>query len=243
MNLISIRPNAKPKVLMILHQLGSTPGRCGMVLEEMGYQWVACRPAIGDDLPGSLEDYAGVVMFGGPMSANDDEDYIRREIDWMEIPLRENKPFFGICLGAQVLVKHLGGVVAARKDEYAEIGYYPIQPTDEGRQMFEWPDHVYHWHREGFSLPTGATLLATGDEYPNQAFRYGENAWGFQFHSEVTHWMMNRWTTSGAHRFVLPGAQGRDQQFEGRARHDHQTQSWIREFLNLWIGPAVKQQA
>ena len=104
----------------------------------------------------------------------------------------------------------------------------------------EWPEMVYHWHREGFSLPAGATLLASGEEYPNQAYRYGENAYGVQFHSEVTHWMMNRWTTKAAHRFVLPGAQGREKQFEGRMMYDRAIRDWLHEFLDIWIGPADK---
>ncbi len=229
---------AKQKVLAILHQEGSSAGRVGMELENLGYQIEACRPALGDDLPETLEDYAGAVIFGGPMSANDKDEFIRREIDWLKIPLEEEKPFLGICLGAQMLSKQLGGKVSEHPEEYAEIGYYPITPTQAGNAMMEWPDHVYHWHREGFSLPNDATLLAAGDEYPNQAFSYGKNAFGIQFHSEVTHWMMNRWTVKAAHRFVLPGAQNREQQFEGRLRHDPAIHQWLKDFLQIWIGPA-----
>ena len=117
----------KPKILTIMHQEGSTPGRVGMMLEDMGYHMVACRPPLGEALPDTLEEYAGAIVFGGPMSSNDKDEYIKREIDWMSVPLKENKPFFGICLGAQMLSKHLGGEVAPRKDSYAEIGYYPIK--------------------------------------------------------------------------------------------------------------------
>ena len=231
----------KPKILTVMHQEGSTPGRCGMLLEQMGYHLVACRPPLGEALPESLDDYAGAVVFGGPMSANDPDEYVKREIDWMEVPLRENKPLFGICLGAQMLSLHLGGEVTEHKDQYAEIGYYPIRATNEGAAMMDWPDHVYHWHREGFSLPADATLLASGDEYPNQAYQYGENAFGVQFHSEVTHWMMNKWTVKAAHRFVLPGAQNREQQFEARWKHDPEIRQWLVSFLDQWVGPANKQ--
>ncbi|MEM7214015.1 MAG: glutamine amidotransferase [Pseudomonadota bacterium] len=231
----------KPKVLMIMHQEASTPGRCGMMLEDMGYRLESCKPAIGDTLPETLEDYAGAVVFGGPMSANDEDDFIKREIDWMEIPLKENKPFFGICLGAQMLSKQLGGNVVGREDNYSEIGYYPIRPTNEGQALMDWPDHVYHWHMEGFSLPEDATLLATGEHYPNQAFRYGEKAFGVQFHSEVTTWMMNRWTTKAYERFALPGAQNREEQFAARPLYDPAVRQWLDTFLHLWIGPAENQ--
>ena len=221
-----------------MHQESSTPGRVGMRLEDMGYHLVSCRPALGDALPETMDEYTGAVIFGGPMSANDSDEFIKREIDWMSVPLKENKPLFGICLGAQMLSLHLGGEVTARKDDYAEIGYYPIRPTNEGARMMDWPEYVYHWHREGFSLPQDATLLASGEKYPNQAYSYGEKAYGVQFHSEVTHHMMNKWTTKAAHRFVLPGAQNREKQFEARPKHDPQIKQWLDNFLNHWIGQA-----
>lgn len=230
----------KPKILLVMHQEGSTPGRCGMILEDMGYHLVGCRPPVGDKLPDTLENFAGVVHFGGPMSANDEDEFVKREIDWLEVPLRENKPYFGICLGAQMLSKHLGGKVIGHTEDFAEIGYYPIRATNEGQAMMDWPSHVYQWHMEGFSLPYDATLLASGNEYPNQAYKYGENAYGVQFHAEVTTWMMNRWTIKAAHRFSLPGAQNREQQFAGRLRHDPEVKAWLHDFLDHWIGPADK---
>jgi GMP synthase (glutamine-hydrolysing) len=90
---------------------------------------------------------------------------------------------------------------------------------------------VYQFHREGFDLPTGATLLATGHHYENQAFRYGENAWGIQFHGELTLAMMHRWVVRGAHRFDLPGAQIGRAHLDGRMLHDAQLRAWVTAFL------------
>src|SRR6266700_4611068 len=95
-------------VLIVLHQETSTPGRVGNALRALGYPLDIRRPRFGDPLPDTLERHAGAVIFGGPMSANDPDDYVRREIDWIEIPLREQRPFLGICLGAQMLAKQLG---------------------------------------------------------------------------------------------------------------------------------------
>ncbi len=226
-------------MLIILHQETSTPGRVGHMLTERGFALDIRRPPLGHPLPPTLADHAGVVMFGGPMSANDTDDYVRIETDWLSVPLTENKPFLGICLGAQILVRHLGGTVEPNKAEFAEVGYYPLRPTEEGSQMMDWPTMVYQWHREGFSLPAGATLLATGDEYPNQAIKVGENAYGIQFHAELTTWMMNRWTVKGAHRMALNGAQDRKQHFDGRMRYDGAVKKWLGEFLDLWIGRAA----
>ena len=154
------------------------------------------RPRLGDPLPGTMAEHAGAIFFGGPMSANDTDDFVRREIDWLAVPLRERKPFLGICLGAQMLAHHLGSRVFRHPDGHAEVGYYPIRPTEIGRAVCDpWPEQVYQWHREGFDLPLGAELLAEGDSFPVQAFRYGGRAYAFQFHPDVTHATMCRWTT------------------------------------------------
>ena len=137
------------------------------------------RPRCGDPLPETLEEHAGVGIFGGPMSANDHDDYVRQEIEWTEVPLREQKPFFGICLGAQILARALGAKVDFHPQGLVEVGYYPLRATEAGKKLLEWPDHVYQWHREGFDLPADAVLLAEGDAFQNQAFQYGRAAFAF----------------------------------------------------------------
>ena len=224
---------AKPKILVVLHQELSSPGRVGHLLLEGGFDLDIRRPPLGDPLPDTLAHHAGAVVFGGPMSANDSDDFVRRETDWLSVPLKEDKPFLGICLGAQMLVNHLGGRVEGHGDGLVEIGWYPIEATEAGRELLQWPEMVYQFHREGFSLPAGATLLAGAQTYPNQAFRYGANAWGIQFHAELTRAMMQRWVVRGANRFVLPGAQqGRDH-LGGRFIWDMHLKRWLVEFLDL----------
>ncbi|MCY1236699.1 hypothetical protein D9M72_493690 [compost metagenome] len=167
------------------------------------------------------------------MSANDEEEFVRREIDWLSVPLKENKPYLGICLGAQMLARNLGGSVAPHHEGMTEIGWYPLIATDAGKALMDWPDMVYHFHREGFDLPAGAELLATGNTYPNQAFRYGDNAWGIQFHGELTRAMMHRWVVHGAHRFEMPGAQVGKAHLDGRMQHDGPLRTWMENFLEL----------
>ena len=78
---------------------------------------------------------------------------------------------------------------------------------------------MYHWHGEGFELPSGAELLAEGSDFPIEAFQF-DNAFGFQFHPDVTYAMMHRWTTRGHARLELPGARARHHHFADRAVHD-----------------------
>ncbi len=229
---------SKPKVLIILHQETSTPGRVGMRLEERGFDLDIRRPPLGDELPDTLDEHAGAVMFGGPMSANDPDEFVSREIDWLSVPLKENRPFLGICLGAQKLVRHLGGDVYFHPDDQVEVGYYPLQATPEGQALLDWPKMIYQWHREGFTLPDGAVRLATGEVYENQAFQVGERAFGFQFHTELTLAMMCKWGVKGAHRMGAPGAQNRAQHLEGRLLYDEPVKKFLNDFLDLWIGTA-----
>lgn len=221
-------------VLIVLHQERSSPGRVGQMLLEKGFPLDIRRPVLGEELPMTLEAHSGAVVFGGPMSANDPDPFVRTETDWLAVPLKENKPYLGICLGAQMLVRHLGGKVEAEPEGRVEIGWYPLRPTERGRLLMRcWPKMVYHFHREGFDLPHGCQLLAEGDVYRNQAIRYGDNAWGLQFHAELTRAMMQRWVVHGAHRFIMPNAQqGRDH-LEGRMIFDAPLKAWLSEFLDL----------
>jgi GMP synthase (glutamine-hydrolysing) len=228
------KPAGGRPVLLVLHQEQSTPGRIGHYLTKMGVPLDIRRPRFGDPLPESLEAHAGAVIFGGPQSSNDPDDFIRREIDWIGVPLTEKRPFLGICLGAQMMARHLGARVDYHAEGKAEVGYYPIRVHDAARTVCgNWPDVVYQWHREGFDLPHGAELLAEGDIFPIQAMRYG-TGFAIQFHAEVTHAMMCRWITRGQQRLALPGAKPSNQHFIDRPVYDFAIRAWLREFLDHW---------
>ena len=225
-------------VLLILHQEHSSPGRVGQALGKLGYPLDVRRPRFGDPLPATMDDHAGAVIFGGPQSANDPDDFIKAEIDWIGVPLRDKKPFLGICLGAQMMARQLGAAVFMHPQGHAEVGYYPIRPTPAGRALCaEWPDRVYQWHREGFDLPADAELLAEGDAFQAQAFRYG-TGYALQFHPEVTHAMMHRWLVRGAHRLELPGTKQRHEHVSDRAAYDFAARNWLAAFIDRWIGRA-----
>jgi len=225
-----------PKVLIVLHQENSSPGRVGQALEARGFALDIRRPRFGDPLPETMEHHAGAVIFGGPMSANDPDDFVRTEIDWIRVPLRDEAPYLGICLGAQMLARHLGARVDRHPDGRIEVGYHAIRPTQAGADELDWPHTVYQWHTEGFEAPHGATVLAEGDHFPVQAVRVGPAAYGLQFHPELTHAMMYRWTIRGAHRFGQPGAQDRAEQMALRDMHDDRLRRFLNDLLSVWIG-------
>lgn len=234
-------PEEKKPVLLVLHQRHSNPGHVGNWFMAHGFPLDIRRPSLGDALPTTLEAHTGAVIFGGPQSANDIEEFIKIETDWISVPLKEGKPFLGICLGAQMLANQLGGKVGFDPEAHAEIGYYRIRPTPEGEAMLDWPDYFYHWHREGFSVPDGATLLARGERFENQAFRYGPAAFAVQFHPEITHTMVSRWSTRSSHRLALPGARPRREHFLGHIRHGPGQRRWLNDFMRQWVRLGAEQ--
>ena len=225
------------KVLQIVHQRQSDPGRVGLRLRTLGYEIEVCRHASCEHpLPENFEDYAGVVVFGGPMSANDDhEDYIRSELEWIPKVIESGTPFLGICLGAQLMSRAAGGTVSEHPHGEVEIGYYPVCATRAGADIFLPEMHIFQWHREGFSIPESGTLLATGNAYENQAFSLADHALGIQFHPEVTEQMNRRWLIAGAERLQCPGARPAETHMPDRAKYDPIVDGWVDGFLQGWL--------
>jgi GMP synthase (glutamine-hydrolysing) len=242
------------QILVVVHQKTSTPGLVGDVLQEYGYELDIRCPALGAELPETMADHAGALVFGGPMSANDDhEPFIRAELDWIPTVLAARKPYLGICLGGQLLARVLGATVQPHPEQRREIGYFPIQPAiapaatsaatsapsavkSATPSEFRQPMHVYQWHSEGFEVPSEAVLLAQGaTSFPNQAFRYGHHAYGLQFHPEITADMIEFWTTKAPEQLELPGAQSRQQHIESHQRYSAAVEQWLRGFLGHWL--------
>lgn len=230
----------KKPVLIVLHQEQSSPGRVGYALRQRGYSLDIRRPPLGDPLPASVNDHSGLVVFGGPMSANDTDEWITEELRCIETFTKADAPYLGLCLGAQMLCRVMGARVYKHSDEETEIGYYHLKPTKAGAALSrqwgaDWPSQVYHWHREGFDLPTSAELLAEGSAFPNQAFRLGKNGYGLQFHPEVTYAMICRWTVRAFEKMQHKGAQEPAQHRAGWYEHDYAVKRWLDGFLDQWL--------
>ena len=224
---------AAGRALLITHQRTSRVGRVGRLLHRRGYTLDIRCPSIGQPLPPSSEGYDLVVVFGGPMSVNDDDAQpgIAAELAFIPEILESGTPFLGICLGAQLLARVLGAEVRPHAAGLSQIGYAAVYPTAAGEAYFDGPITMYHWNSEGFDLPSDAALLAESATFPNQAFRYGTVTYGLQFHPDVTPGMVDRWTKKAAHHLTRPGAQSRDEQLAGVARYDRAIAEWFGRFL------------
>lgn len=227
------------KIAIIIHKETTSPGLVGEKLSQLGYDLDIRAPVLGDPLPDDLENYAGVIVFGGHMSVNDDEPYLKKEIAWVQQVLDANLPYLGVCLGAQMLAKVLGAQVDTHPTELEEIGYYTVRATAAGESLFPGELNVYQWHSQGFEVPEGAVLLAQGQDFPNQAFRWGDRAYGVQFHPEMTAQMIAFWTEKGADLLGGPNTQSREQQLENHQIYKANVDAWLETFLNNWLSPAT----
>jgi GMP synthase (glutamine-hydrolysing) len=227
------------KILAIVHSQNTNTGRVGRIIKEKGYNLDIRCPRLGEDLPTTMENHDAVVIFGGPISVNDSKTlpFIQTELDWIPVCLDAQKPFLGICLGAQLLAHVLGATISPHPQKVVEIGYFPIKPTVIEQNCFQNPFYVYHWHREGFNLPKSAVLLAEGETFSNQAFRYSKNSYGLQFHPEVTEEIINAWTNGEQKDYWvnLKGAQSYPNQMKMHSLHDKIMEDWFNNFFDMWI--------
>ena len=222
------------KVIRIVHDDFSGGDRASAVLAQWGFELETVCPRDGDRLPPVDDGFAGAIMYGGVESANSTDDYIRKELNWIERWISTEKPFLGLCLGGQMLAKVLGSEVSRHPRGLEEWGFYEVQPTDVGHSFMGETMFVYAAHNEGFAMPTGGELLLRGESFPNQAFRYGANAFGLQFHPECTPQMMQSWIELGRDDLGKPGTHDPERQRADSRLYDAAMGGWFETFLAGW---------
>jgi GMP synthase (glutamine-hydrolysing) len=209
-------------VLILRHMPQETGGTLEAALTAAGLslRYVDLFQETPSRLP--LDEAAGLVVLGGPMNVDQVDRYpfLALDVQWIRQALEIRLPLLGICLGAQLLAKALGARVYA--NSVKEIGWYPIEWLSAAAddRLFaqsgttgDCPDFrfnengtvplgprstmVYQSHGDTFDLPPEAVQLARGSSCRNQAFRWGANAYGLQFHIEMTAEMIEQWLSEG----------------------------------------------
>lgn len=157
-------------------------------LQAAGYDIGTTRWHAGDVAPG-MDAIDLLIVMGGPMSVNDEagHPWLRAEKHFIRQWVERGHPVLGVCLGAQLIAHALGARVYPNAQK--EIGWYPVTsvlPASDHAFSFPEEQLVFHWHGETFDLPLGAIHLARSAACENQAFQFGTNAIGLQFHLETT---------------------------------------------------------
>ncbi len=233
--------------LFVKHSEGWNVDRCTRWMDAAGLPVEFCYPTSGQRFP-DPEDYAGVVVFGGRWFVGDApaETWIVEEQRFIEACLEAGTPYFGICLGAQMLAHVLGARVCCHPEGLREVGFHEVLPSADAPEFMRAPLHVMQWHREGFELPDGATQLATAPggsdtAFPNQAFGLNDQVVGVQFHPEVNPDVLKIWHQRNRERNPedLTDAE-RSLQASDAVRFDAEITAWLDHFLSGWTARAIQ---
>lgn len=199
------------RILVFQHVAAEPLGTLDPLIRARGHRIRFVNFERHPDAEPQVDRYRGLVVLGGPMNVEDRERraHLRTELRAIERALRQDKPVLGICLGAQLLAHVLGAPV--RRLPQPEIGWYELEATAAGCAdpvfaALGARTPVFQWHSFGFELPAGAVHLARTDSCEHQAFRYGEHAYGFQFHPEADAALIQRWLGRSDYRTELCGA-------------------------------------
>jgi GMP synthase (glutamine-hydrolysing) len=186
-----------PAILVLQHIACEPPGAYEDVMRERGVRLHRVEVDEGEPLP-DWSEFDGMVVMGGPMRACDDADHpwLVAERRCIGEAVASGLPFFGACLGSQLLAASLGARVYTGATP--EVGVLDVELTDAGRDdpvlgglPASFP--TLQWHSDSFELPDGAVGLASSPAYANQAFRVDSTAYAVQFHVEVTSEMAAEW--------------------------------------------------
>ncbi len=228
----------KPRVLIIRHGDDPPDDRVNTYLHARGFDPVTIRPCVGDPVPELDDSWVGSVVHGGPFHvfAEAEHPFLREEHRWITQCIESEVPLLGICQGAQSIAFMLGAEVGPPASGLHEFGYYEVTPTDDGRDFLPHPLRFTQAHFHTFGLPDGATLLATSELYPHQAYRYGRTTYGLQFHPEVTIEGFRRWQAASWAAYGEPGAQTREEQDALMPEADAAQAEWFYGFLEKLFG-------
>ena len=173
-------------------------GSLADILTSHGYDYKIVQLAQGEEAPKIMDNYAGLIILGGPMNVyqTDQFPFLLDADRLIKKAINEDKPLLGICLGSQLIAKALNAKVFS--GEKKEIGWLPISLSEQGKTdpiFNQLPSKltVFQWHGDTFNLPQDAIHLANSNMFQNQAFRLGRACYALQFHLEVTGEMVNTW--------------------------------------------------
>jgi GMP synthase-like glutamine amidotransferase len=217
-------------------------GLLEVLLEKEGLSFTSIDLDAGDAFP-DANTYHGLIVMGGPDSANDDTPKMKQEIEVIRDHVRSGKPYFGVCLGLQTLVKALGGSVV--RNPVKEIGFhdpsgeqFAVDLTALGVKdplLKGLPSSfpVFQLHGETVVPAKGMATLGTGEYCVEQIIRAAPLAYGVQFHIELTEQMFEEWIKEDSELRTMHKEQLRKEFQDSRAIFEEHLTIMFGNFLSL----------
>ena len=235
------------RILVVQPELDDPPHLFGEWLEEAGCVLDVCHPYAGDAVP-TVDGYAGVLVMGGAMSANDDEvlAWVGPVKELLREAVAEGVPTLGICLGHQLLGSALGGRVTPNP-RGQQVGLLPVGWTEQAAEdpLFRGlatPRRGVQWNYDlVVESPPGTVVLAHTPDDETQVARFAPRAWGVQLHPEVDETIVGTWVTDSERTELADRGLDADQLLtdikEAREELDHAWAPLAAGFADLALGP------
>lgn len=169
------------RINVLQHTPNEGPGTIQQWSQDHGHEMYIYHPATFGNLP-TADQIDMLVILGGPMSPNDDFDWIKQERALIQQLMNDHKPIFGACFGGQQITKTLG--YSIKKAPHKEVGWAPVYLKSNIIPGIPEQLTALHWHEEMFEIPKEADLLFSSDLVENQGFILNDNVIGLQFHFE-----------------------------------------------------------
>lgn len=223
------------KALVIKHVPFEGCGNIENWLQSRGADWRYLRLYEDDELPAQHPDL--VVLMGGPMSVNDEQEFpwLVREKACIREWIAAGVPLLGVCLGAQLIASAMGGRVQAGEKE---IGWFPVQASGQAG-LIQLPDRFtpLHWHGDHIELPPAAVSLASSAACRNQVFSLGDHTIGLQCHLETTEHSLNAIVKNCAHELETEGVYIQSEQaiMQGLVEHNAALRELMHHILDVLV--------
>ena len=228
------------RVLVIENYSGTDVGEMAATFAKRGVELDVVQAFSGAPLPAGPDDHDGMIVLGGDQNALDDSGspYFPALLELMRAFDTARRPVLGICLGAQLLARaHGGGNIVG---QVLEFGFVPVTPTTAGLKdpltsSLDPDVPIFEWHSDTFTLPPGATHLATSATYKNQAYSIGNVSYGTQFHFEVGRTLAERWSTAHSGYLDAQRSGWRPQLAAELEQHEARARAFCATLTNRWI--------
>lgn len=233
-------------ILIFQHTPTEHAGRLAMTLRDHARTMDVRRLDLPETrtnphVPTDFDEVEGIISLGGQMNVGDDLPWMQTEIDFLAAAHKRNLPIIGICLGAQLIAKALGGSVAPMAGAQggaewgmATVRQFPVANTDVILGGIPWEAPQFHAHgQEVRVLPPGAVALQASDRCNVQSFRAGLRTYGFQYHFECDLLMIQDFLTSGDPQMAASGLSAQQGMADARRSYEMYARTSDRLCINL----------